>query len=108
MIALYLYYGYGTCFNNFYPLVKLPFLPQLLSLWESKINLEDVVLLQLKNPVESWGAFEKGLIDEFPQVVATINQHIDATFEVSTFYFFSCMVINGQFSCIEKNDGSKE
>lgn len=55
---------------------------QLLSLWESKINLEDVVLMQLKNPVESWGAFEKGLIDEFPQVVATINQHIDATFEV--------------------------
>lgn len=100
MIALYLYYVYGTCFNNFYPLVKLPFLPQLLSLWESKINLEDVVLLQLKNPVESWGAFEKGLIDEFPQVVATINQHIDATFEVSTCYFFSCMVINGQFSCI--------
>ncbi|ROT83541.1 Calcium homeostasis endoplasmic reticulum protein [Penaeus vannamei] len=56
-------------------------LDKLLSLWESKINLEDVVLLQLKNPVESWGAFEKGLIDEFPQVVATINQHIDATFE---------------------------
>ena len=55
---------------------------QLLSLWESKINLEDVVLLQLKNPVESWAAFEKGLIEEFPQVVATINQHIDATFEV--------------------------
>ncbi|XP_069162329.1 calcium homeostasis endoplasmic reticulum protein isoform X2 [Procambarus clarkii] len=54
---------------------------QLLSLWESKINLEDVVLLQLKNPVESWAASEKALIDEFPQVVATINQHIDATFE---------------------------
>lgn len=58
---------------------------QLLSLWESKINLEDVVLMQLKNPVESWGAFEKGLIEEFPQVVATINQHIDATFEVMYF-----------------------
>ncbi|XP_068208038.1 calcium homeostasis endoplasmic reticulum protein-like isoform X2 [Palaemon carinicauda] len=56
-------------------------LDKLLNLWESKIKLEDDVVMQLKNPVESWGNFEKAMIDEFPQVVATINQHIDATFE---------------------------
>lgn len=46
--------------------------------------------------MESWAAFEKGLIDEFPQVVATINQHIDATFEVSTCSLFRCTMIKGQ------------
>ncbi|KAK4325591.1 hypothetical protein Pmani_003834 [Petrolisthes manimaculis] len=56
-------------------------LDKLLSLWESKINLEEGVLMQLKNPVESWAGFEKAQLGEFPQVVATINQHIDATFE---------------------------
>ncbi|KAK7075046.1 hypothetical protein SK128_010412, partial [Halocaridina rubra] len=56
-------------------------LDKLLNLWESKIKLEDDVVMQLKKPVESWGSFEKAMIDEFPQVVATINQHIDSTFE---------------------------
>lgn len=56
-------------------------LDKLLSLWESKIQLESVVLQQLKTPVESWKAFEQSLVEEFPQVVQTINQHITSTFE---------------------------
>ena len=65
------------------------FLFQLLSLWESKIKLESLVVEQLRVPVQSWGEFEKALISEFPQVVATINSHINSTFEV-ILYFEDC------------------
>jgi hypothetical protein len=57
---------------------------QLLALWEGKLKLEDDILVQLQNPKESWVALEKRNLEEFPQVIHTINLHLDTTFEVST------------------------
>ena len=66
---------------------------QLLSLWESKIKLEPMIVDQLRVPVQSWREFEKALVSDFPQVVATINSHIDSTFEVFNYFLFISLML---------------
>lgn len=59
-------------------------LDKLLSLWESKMHLDEHLLNQLHSPIESWAAYEKEMLKEYPQVVATVSQHLNAAFDVST------------------------
>ena len=62
------------------------------------MNFEKGLLDKLHSPNLSWKDYENSMMDDYPQVVATVTQHLNSTLDVSFINSFEETVVRAQFS----------